>query len=64
MLRCLLSNVTMNAKKILYIIDANFKCKVFHNHEENFLRLDYKLSKKESAARDCEIVSRRIYSYI
>jgi len=54
----------MNVKRILYIIDANFKCKVFHNHEENFLRLDYKLSKKESAAQDHEIVSRRIYSYI
>ena len=21
--------------EILYIIDANFKCKVFYNHEEN-----------------------------
>jgi len=50
MLRCLLSNVMMNAARILYIIDANFKCKVFHNHEENSLRLNYELFKKESAA--------------
>jgi len=60
----LLSNVMMNATRILYIINVNFKCKVFHNHEENSLRLDYKLSKKESATRNHKIVSRRIYSYI
>jgi len=64
MLRCLLSNMMMNVTRILYIIDANFKCKVFYNHEENSLHLNYELSKKESAARDHEIVSRRIYSYI
>ncbi len=64
MLRCLLSNVMMNMRRILYIIDANFKCKVFYNHEENSWHLDYELSKKESAAQDHKIVSRRIYSYV
>ncbi len=50
MLRCFLSNMTMKVTKIHHIIDANFKCIVFHNREENSLHLDYELSKKESTA--------------
>jgi hypothetical protein len=49
--------------KIHHIIDVNFKCIVFHNYEENSLRLDYELSKKKLATRDYKIHSRRFFSY-
>lgn len=63
MLRYFLSNVMIKLIKIHHIIDVNFKCIVFHNYEENSLRLDYELSKKKLATRDYKIHSRRFFSY-
>jgi len=57
--------------RVLFVVDLmicrsfifNLTSRVFHNQEENPLRLDYEHPKKGSAARDHEVVPRRFCSY-